>query len=706
MSRREYPVADRYDDRESAFYRRPRHERNYEELDVDITRSRYPERRAETLVKEREPAPASGAGGRRQPEFLREDYGRTTAGPLVVRRKEVVEEEEEEEEQVRAPPRPRSNRGYEEEIVFREREGPARARSRPAPTRRGGSEEKVDIKIRREEAPAPAAPPPRREYREKDVEEITFRRGGGDRPREAGRERERERPREVEREEVRFVETTSPPPRAPHRGRDEKREVDIDIDIRDRQGRAPYRGREDYRERETIDIDIRQDRSRPPPRRDPSRGPVVARDREEWIVRRPRTPSPPPPPPRDFEREEIIIRRKERSVSPSPVRAPTPPPPPPPDPIVRPPIIQEVITHHRVIDHGVERARSPTPPPPPPAPPSPPREENLEIEIKRQGTRNGRPYEEDIIFEQDLREGGARSRSRAPPAARERSLSRSTTARRGQSIGPPARSRYDYDDPVSAEAEYYNRKIRERGYPGEAYQGATRDWGLVDIPPGTEKVRMDGAGGGAQEITWQRYNGERQGRFLSGDRDYRSPEFGAERDRLPPPAPAAPPSTRGGEERSTEVRITERRIDEGTRTGGGRTRDKMWTEITKDLVIREAVEECGYEYEETGDFFYVMEYLRYVRFPPPPFVWPRGVVLIGTALTFSIFQEDVLRLVSITEDIRRERRERIREIQWEREEMDRLPPPKTLPPPPPRGAFEEKVYERDYIYERDGRRFR
>ena len=44
-------------------------------------------------------------------------------------------------------------------------------------------------------------------------------------------------------------------------------------------------------------------------------------------------------------------------------------------------------------------------------------------------------------------------------------------------------------------------------------------------------------------------------------------------------------------------------------------------------------------------------------------------------------QEDVLRLVEITEDIKRERRERIREIQWEREESERLP--KMLPPPPP-----------------------
>jgi predicted DNA-binding protein len=48
-----------------------------------------------------------------------------------------------------------------------------------------------------------------------------------------------------------------------------------------------------------------------------------------------------------------------------------------------------------------------------------------------------------------------------------------------------------------------------------------------------------------------------------------------------------------------------------------RKKDKdMWTEVTKDLVLREAIEQMGYSCEETEDFFYVMEYLKYVRSPP------------------------------------------------------------------------------------------
>jgi len=61
-----------------------------------------------------------------------------------------------------------------------------------------------------------------------------------------------------------------------------------------------------------------------PPPGSRSRGILVGKKEEEWIIRRPRSPSPPPPP-RDHEREEIIIRRRERSPTPEPPREPTPP---------------------------------------------------------------------------------------------------------------------------------------------------------------------------------------------------------------------------------------------------------------------------------------------------------------------------------------------------------------------------------------------
>ena len=96
---------------------------------------------------------------------------------------------------------------------------------------------------------------------------------------------------------------------------------------------------------------------------------------------------------------------------------------------------------------------------------------------------------------------------------------------------------------------------------------------------------MDGAGGASQEVTWQRYNGVRRSRF--------DPDGG-------------PPDDRRGMD-----------MDRRKYVGVRPKTDGMWTEITKDLVIRDAIEGCGYDFEETEYFFYVMEYLRYVRCPHP-----------------------------------------------------------------------------------------
>ncbi|KAH9225245.1 hypothetical protein K456DRAFT_1879109 [Colletotrichum gloeosporioides 23] len=55
-------------------------------------------------------------------------------------------------------------------------------------------------------------------------------------------------------------------------------------------------------------------------------------------------------------------------------------------------------------------------------------------------------------------------------------------------------------------------------------------------------------------------------------------------------------------------------------------RDEMWTEITRDLVIEEAIQELGYDYERTEHFFYIMHFLKY---------------------------DDVLELVVVSDNIRR-----------------------------------------------------
>ncbi|KAK5170584.1 uncharacterized protein LTR77_005172 [Saxophila tyrrhenica] len=771
---------DRYDDRQSGVSRRPRNDRGYDiDLDVDIHQSRYdgplpsrydapPARQREAMVKERDAdvmSRRSERAGPRQPDFLREDYGRNpNAGPLVLREERFEEDDyvpsrpqrRRSLESVRTSRAPPPQRMDKEEIIIRERDngGPPYPRSE-----RGSFTERDDVSYR--DRPRSRAPPPsnRDGYAEHDIdihihegdrherpppprsnmggrEEIRFRRGDeGPPPMRGNLEKreeitfvreERERPpppREVEREEITFRDTVrSPPPREQPRGRGAGRneELDIDIDINHNHSGRGRRTEEDIdidinhnhsgrgrRTEEDIDIDINhnhsgrgrrteedidiniRDRSAPPPRhRSQSRGVMVKKDHEEWVVRRRRTPSPSPsPPPRDFEREQIIIRRKERTPSPEPLpppREPTPepPPPPPPEPIYRPPIIQEVITHHRHIDHGIERARSPTPPPAP-APPSPPKEEDLEISIRRQGTRNGKNYDEEITFERDVHEHNNDRQVGLPD--RSRNVSRDVG--RHRSMGPPQRR---YDDDVSSEADYYNRRITSRGYNGEAWNGATKDWGLVDIPPGTERVEMDGAGGGRQELTWGRYDGNRRNKSYTGDRAY-DEGYG---NSSPAPAPLPPPERmRGGGEdinihehsrnEDINIHISNQRGNDAPAAPAAprrRAKDRMWTEVAKDLVIKEAIDEKGYEYEETDEFWYVMQYLQY---------------------------EDVLKLVEISEDIRRQRRDRIRELQYERQ-SDRapksiMPPPPPPIPAPPRSRYEEKIHERDYYYDRERR---
>lgn len=84
---------------------------------------------------------------------------------------------------------------------------------------------------------------------------------------------------------------------------------------------------------------------------------------------------------------------------------------------------------------------------------------------------------------------------------------------------------------------------------------------------------MEGVGGDSTGISWTRYSGVRRSKFIP------------ERDEALDPTPHATPTL---------------------------PKNDMWTEITKDLVLKDAIEQKGYKYEETPLFFYVMEYLRYV----------------------------------------------------------------------------------------------
>ncbi|KAI0019104.1 hypothetical protein F4780DRAFT_748484 [Xylariomycetidae sp. FL0641] len=356
-------------------------------------------------------------------------------------------------------------------------------------------------------------------------------------------------------------------------------------------------------------------------------------------------------------------------------------------------------THTR---SGIERVKPPTPPPAPrptPRPRTVDRETDIDIYTSRGET--------DIdIRERTRSRSRARSRSRPRserPTPRTRpsyydeddlvvekgrsSLRISDTHRRAQSAAPSPKPDPEWEE----EAEYITGKIDSRGKMGEAWHGATKDWTIVDVPPGTERVKMDGVGGGGAEVTWQRYNGVRRAKFLP-ERDVpasasstsvvseptRERDADGERERL---SVQIYDGRDRGREREVEVdEVRDRRISirESSRPAA-KKRNDMWTEITKDLVVREAIERLGYDYEETEYFFYVMQYLAY---------------------------EDVLELVKESDEIRRARRRRARELEWERDYRDMWERRRERKPLNWDRFEDERVVEREVLYDRSSPRYR
>ncbi|KAH8146962.1 uncharacterized protein LAJ45_09043 [Morchella importuna] len=117
------------------------------------------------------------------------------------------------------------------------------------------------------------------------------------------------------------------------------------------------------------------------------------------------------------------------------------------------------------------------------------------------------------------------------------------------------------------------------GRRGSVYDERESEYAIIDVPAGTRRVTVDMAREREQEApSWRRDNGVRRSRGLGNE---------------------------------------------------------LWTEITKDLVTREAIEDCGYQYEETEFFYYIFEYLH---------------------------RDQIAELTDLTTDIRRQR---VRDIEYE-----------------------------------------
>lgn len=119
----------------------------------------------------------------------------------------------------------------------------------------------------------------------------------------------------------------------------------------------------------------------------------------------------------------------------------------------------------------------------------------------------------------------------------------------GSGVGRFARSDIDLN---------LDSSFRSGGRRGSIYDERESEYAIIDVPAGTRRVTVD--------MTRE-----------SRERDFRDPDVNWRRDN-------------------------------GVRRSRG-LGNELWTEITKDLITREAIEDCGYQYEETDLFYYIFEYL-------------------------------------------------------------------------------------------------
>jgi hypothetical protein len=105
------------------------------------------------------------------------------------------------------------------------------------------------------------------------------------------------------------------------------------------------------------------------------------------------------------------------------------------------------------------------------------------------------------------------------------------------------------------------------------YDDNQSDWTLIDVPPGTRKITLE-----------------------ADERGFSGPDVSS----------ATNMRMMGLNASESQTSISRSR---GVRRSKGSSTE-LWTEVTKDLITRDAIEEMGYPYEETDSFYYIFEYLQ------------------------------------------------------------------------------------------------
>ncbi|KAJ5665144.1 uncharacterized protein N7477_007592 [Penicillium maclennaniae] len=338
----------------------------------------------------------------------------------------------------------------------------------------------------------------------------------------------------------------------------------------------------------------------------------ATKDDEELIIRRDERDRP-----RKESEDEVIIRKSKRRSSP---RKPSP------DvaSIHAPPIHQDVITHHHHIDHGFEA------PPRAPSPDASSQTSIDEVHFHHRRKSGSHKSEEDLVYKHRSDD---------------------------ESVSPTSRPSLDFNNPWEADGASTSRRrpksiIDETESIKPSLAGSTRSRAKrsmardLDFDEETDEEEI--------EVHEERYGPRSSTRSLGRD----VPDAVSEWSMVHTPKTDAleMPGALNVIEVSSEPR------------------DERWTEITKDLVVREAIERLGYEFEETRTFYYIFSYLK---------------------------PGDIDEIVELSDEIRAARRRRIREMHRERAVPPPRPPrPRSLVdrmPPRARMAAERRMREREWI---------
>ncbi|KAJ5685288.1 hypothetical protein N7536_007907 [Penicillium majusculum] len=334
---------------------------------------------------------------------------------------------------------------------------------------------------------------------------------------------------------------------------------------------------------------------------------------------------------RDVEevKEDIRIRKPKDKLS---SRQPSPSL----DSIHVPPIHQDVFTHHTHIDHGYKDAHTPRVRSPQPRSR---RGSFDEIDIQHRKMRGGRMSGEKIVLkhsdsEESLTPEDSISPTSGPAVDFNDPWERATisaTRCRPKSLEDESESDYSLgisDAPSMREVER-DIMIESTRVVNKNPRG-TDEWSVVHTPSPDEAIEMTGA----LDVV------EVKPRHLSVD----EAEVGRVAQQVTDPE----------------------------------TRNDRWTEIAKRLVVREAIEQMGFEYEETRTCYYIFSYLK---------------------------SDDIDELVELSDEIRSARRRRIRDIQRERGSVpDIVPHMRPRMGMPPRARMIEKrmqdIRDREWTHSR------